>query len=58
MGGAADDAWAWAFEQDMDEKLAVAALRRECQQRLCPLAFFYNDDGLLECPRCGRMTDI
>ena len=59
MGDAADDAWASAFEQDADEKAAVAAIRAECRfGRSCTSAVFYNDDGLFECEECGRMTDV
>lgn len=59
MGYAADDAWESAFEQDLDERLARQALRDKCPAKTrCPLSFFYNDDGLFECPRCGNMVDV
>jgi hypothetical protein len=58
-GDMADDEWAAGFEQDQDEKAAIRALTQRCKKaRRCPRAFFYNDDGLFECPTCGNMTDL
>lgn len=58
MGEYADDILDAAFEQDADIQTAIRALRERCEDNSCPLAFHWNDDGLLECSRCGRMTDL
>ena len=61
MGDAADDAWSAAFDRDCDEREAVRSVTADCNQckeaGQCP-AFEWNDHGLLECAKCGKMTDI
>lgn len=58
MGDIADDILDSALRMDDDVSFAIHCLRQKCREGDCPHAFRFNDDGLLECPKCHRMTDV
>lgn len=57
-GDMADDVLDAAIEMEYDVISVKRSLREDCPMEPCQQSLFWNDDGLLECKHCGRMTDI
>lgn len=66
MGDIADDIWEQGFRQEGEEEIMLRALRANCPHKdvhnIHPSSFecpdpVWNDDGLLECPKCNHMVD-
>ena len=62
MGDLANDAWDTVFNETMDRLTIERSLREMCDRpriKDCDAdEVELNDDGLWECPACGRTVDL
>lgn len=59
MGEFADDAFNASLDAHFEWLTTIAEMEQRCDQAPCGARHaFMNDDWLVECPKCGKVTDI